>query len=380
MNARTGVEMARAVADAVLYRGHQLYPRLSGVMAHQACGPFGVLVPPAFAAGGGEHSSCHAECLLEHEPGGGAGLITDPDRQTDLGVLRVRVRFLRLVDRSEWVSRRGGLAPVDTVRDPHDEPGASQEAAACEEDALIPLADLLVGSADPDPDPALWTIPVVAPAGREVQPTAAPSGAPPPGGQWRAGALSTPSTPSRPSGPSGPSGPSAPPSAEEPPIARGRVVRAWPRLDAELRLSARWLPGPFRAARLSAELRNTSRWSPGTAADGLTAPGVTDRAAARGQALRRSLIAAHLVFCAPGWRFLSLTDPPWWAVTYAACCHNEGAWPVLIGDGPCHDDTVLAAPVVLPDHPRPDPLTPSIDTTRLGGPLAARPPGPSPRV
>ncbi|MDT3440243.1 MULTISPECIES: hypothetical protein [unclassified Pseudofrankia] len=365
MNARTGVETARAVADAVLYRGHQLYPYLSGVTAHQACGPFGALVPPAFAAGAGEHSSCHAECLLEHEPGGGAGLVTDPGHQADLGVLRVRVRFLRLVDRSEWVGRHGALSPVGTVRAPHGGPCASQEAVACEEDALIPLADLLVGSGDPDPDPALWTIPVVAPAGREVQPVTAPSEAPAPGGPWRAGA---------------PAAASAPLSAREAPGAPRRVVRAWHRLDAELRLSARWLPGPFRAARLSAELRNTSRWSPGTAADGLAAPGVTDRAAARDEALRQSLIAAHLVFCAPGWRFLSLTDPPWWAVTYAACCHNERAWPVLVGDGPGHDDTVLAAPVVLPDHPRPDPIAPAFGTTRLSGPLAAHPHGPPPPV
>ncbi|OHV37017.1 MULTISPECIES: hypothetical protein [Pseudofrankia] len=341
MSGRTGVETARAVADAVLYEGYQPFPYLSGgptQEAREACGQVGVLAPPAFAAGVGEHSSCHAECLFEHEPGRGAGLVTDVDHQADLGVLRVRVRFRRLVDRSVWAGRRGGLAPVDAVRDPHGELRAWRESAPCEQDVLVPLTDLLGTPGDPDPDPAPRTIPLVAPAGREVLLTATPFAAPPPGGAWHPGAASQSS------------------SAGEALVASGRVVRAWHRLDAELCLSARWLPGPFRVARLYAELRNTSPWSPGPTTDGLAAPGATERAAARDEALRRSLLAAHLVLYAPGWRFLSLTDPPWWAVTFTACCHNERAWPVLVsGDDHCHDDTVLAAPVVLTDHPRATP-------------------------
>jgi hypothetical protein len=336
VSAPSGVEAARAVADAALYRGYQLHPHVAG--EHGRHGPFGVLTPPAYAGRGG-HSSCRAECLLEHEPGDGSGLVTDPDRRADLGVLRVRIRFLRLVDRAVWVGARDGVTPADAAGGPGGELCAWWEPAPCDQDALIPLADLLAGAGDvgagdvgtrcggaggAGPDPARWTIPVVSPAGRNVQLAAVPIG--PPG--------------------------------------RGRLVRAWHRLDAQLSLTARWLPGPFRTVHLGAELRNTSRWSP--AAGELAAWGAADPAglsgaldapggdAVRDEALRRSLIAAHLVFSAPGWRFLSLARPPWWAVTFAASCHNERSWPVPVGGaGLGRDDTALVAPVVLPDHPRP---------------------------
>jgi hypothetical protein len=82
------MDLAREVADAVLYEGYLLYPYRASARKNQAQVRFqwGVLVPPAYAAAGhGEHASSLSECLLE--PG------TDP-------VLHVRLRFLQLQHRS----------------------------------------------------------------------------------------------------------------------------------------------------------------------------------------------------------------------------------------------------------------------------------------
>ena len=86
------MDVARQVADAVLYEGYLLYPYRASARKNQVRWQWGVLVPPAYAAAGnGEHASSHTECLLE--PG------IDP-------ILHIRLRFLHLQHRS------GGGGPV----------------------------------------------------------------------------------------------------------------------------------------------------------------------------------------------------------------------------------------------------------------------------
>jgi hypothetical protein len=86
------MDVARQIADAVLYEGYLLYPYRASARKNQIRWQWGVLVPPAYAAAGhGEYAASHSECLLE--PG------TDP-------VLHVRLRFLQLQHRS------GGDGPV----------------------------------------------------------------------------------------------------------------------------------------------------------------------------------------------------------------------------------------------------------------------------
>ena len=80
------MDVARQVADAVLYEGYLLYPYRASARKNQIRWQWGVLVPPAYAAAGhGEYATSHTECLLD--PG------TDP-------VLHVRLRFLQLQHRS----------------------------------------------------------------------------------------------------------------------------------------------------------------------------------------------------------------------------------------------------------------------------------------
>jgi hypothetical protein len=107
------IDIARGVADAVLYEGYLLYPYRASSRKNQVRWQWGVLVPPAYAAAGhGEHASSHSECLLE--PG------TDP-------VLHIRLRFLQLQHRT------GGDGPVPEF----------DEAVEHEIDSVLPVSELL---------------------------------------------------------------------------------------------------------------------------------------------------------------------------------------------------------------------------------------------
>jgi hypothetical protein len=65
MNGPVNVDVARQVADAVLYEGYLLYPYRASSSKNHARWQFGVLGPPgAQDRGLGEDSSMHLECLL----------------------------------------------------------------------------------------------------------------------------------------------------------------------------------------------------------------------------------------------------------------------------------------------------------------------------
>ncbi|HEY3860704.1 MAG TPA: hypothetical protein VGO59_02345 [Verrucomicrobiae bacterium] len=69
----------------------------------------------------------------------------------------------------------------------------------------------------------------------------------------------------------------------------------------------------------------------------------------RGHALDHSLIATHAILSLRGGKFISLIDPPSEWQPAAAQCQNIGLWPVLAG---ADDTEVLAAPIILYDHPQ----------------------------
>lgn len=123
------MDIARQVADAVLYEGYLLYPYRASARKNQIRWQWGVLVPPSYAAAGhGEYDISHTECLVD--PG------TDP-------VLHVRLRFLQLQHRS------GGDGSVP----------AFDEAVEHEIDSVTPVAELL------DTE---QVVPVVVPGGTET--------------------------------------------------------------------------------------------------------------------------------------------------------------------------------------------------------------------
>jgi hypothetical protein len=99
-------DLARKVADAVLYEGYLLYPYRSSAAKNQARWQFGVLMPRLWSeAGPGEPWSTRTECLLEPE---------------DATTVRVQVRFLHVqsktveeVDVEAGTFREVGALPVD---------------------------------------------------------------------------------------------------------------------------------------------------------------------------------------------------------------------------------------------------------------------------
>lgn len=247
------MDLARSVADAVLYEGYLLYPYRASARKNQVRWQWGVLMPPAYAAAGhGEHASSHSECLLE--PG------------TD-SVLHLRLRFLQMQHRS------GGEGPVPEF----------DEAVEQEWDSVVSVSDLLDTG---------QVVAVTVPGGTETT--------------------------------------------------DGVTRQRWP-LEAEVRLSAQRLEGPYGVVRLSVEVVNTARWA--------------EADAARHLALRHSLIAAHTVLAATDGEFISLIDPPEWAKPAAGSCRNERTWPVMIGEAG-RRDVILISPIILYDYPAIAPESP----------------------
>ena len=113
----------------------------------------------------------------------------------------------------------------------------------------------------------------------------------------------------------------------------GVIERTWQELEVTVSISARQCSEAVHAIRV--QVSNT------TEADRLTRDG----------ALLHALVSAHVVLNARGAAWLSLADPPDDVCGAAAACENDGLWPVLISDTYA-DDTVLASPIILEDHPQ----------------------------
>lgn len=94
-------------------------------------------------------------------------------------------------------------------------------------------------------------------------------------------------------------------------------------------------------ARLRVQVRNTTPWS--------------RRGADRDDVLRRSLVGAHLVIGVDHGTLGSVVDPAPWATDAASGCRSRHVHPVLVGDD---DRCVLAAPIILEDHPAIAPESP----------------------
>jgi len=101
------------------------------------------------------------------------------------------------------------------------------------------------------------------------------------------------------------------------------------------------------------------------------------RAADKDAALRSSLIGSHLLMSATGTRFVSVIDPPADVKEAAGRCAQHRCWPVLAGDGGPEgqtSDVVLAAPIILADHPAvaPESTVAMFDSTEIDEILTLR--------
>ncbi|MEV0590693.1 hypothetical protein [Nonomuraea cavernae] len=128
----------------------------------------------------------------------------------------------------------------------------------------------------------------------------------------------------------------------------GAVLRGWQALRGHVEARAELLrPGLFR---LTVRVVNTTPWAGDI----------------RAEAMRHTLISAHTVLHTEGGRFVSLMDPPAELRPLAEECRNLGVWPVLLGEEGDRR-TMLAAPIILYDHPRVSPESPGdlFDATEI---------------
>jgi hypothetical protein len=91
--------------------------------------------------------------------------------------------------------------------------------------------------------------------------------------------------------------------------------------------------------------------------------------ASREEVLRRSIVGVHVLAHTDAGVFASSIDPPHWARPHADGLRNRGLYPVLVGEA---DDVVLAAPIILYDHPQvaEESPGPSFDATEVDELLA----------
>ena len=122
-----------------------------------------------------------------------------------------------------------------------------------------------------------------------------------------------------------------------------RVCRHRERLAGSVSVRVTPLPGPWQAARLTVGVANQT--------------GATSGLMTRDEALPTALVAVHMIITLSGGSFVSMTDPPEWASAEVSGCENIGCWPVLAGPRGSRE-VMLAAPIILPDHPQLAPESP----------------------
>ena len=302
---------AQSIADAVLYEGYVLYPYRASSAKNQVRWQFGVLAPPAYAEDDpSERASARCECLA---------------RAGAESTVSVRIRFLQRQRRTiEAVVGEPGqpvrFEPTERLEVDGQVHVAWDEAIDRVVDVgPIPLASLVVGAGPHNHRFAF-------------------------GGGGDTEAL----------------GRADPPSVDHPsdPVTgrgTGRLVRQRLPVEGRIRLDADRVDGTDGLVRIAVAVENTA---------------VGDTATDRDAALGRALLALHVMVGIDDGRFVSLLDPPEGAEEAAAGCASDGIHPVLVGD----DDVVLAAPIILYDHPAVAPESPGdlYDATEIDEILALR--------
>lgn len=86
-----------------------------------------------------------------------------------------------------------------------------------------------------------------------------------------------------------------------------------------------------------------------------------------------ALVSAHVLVTCQAGAFVSHTDPPLHRREAVAACRQSGVWPVLVGPRGSAQ-AILAAPIILEDHPRLAPESPGdfCDGTEIDEMLALR--------
>ncbi len=303
----------------------------------------GVLVPPGYTATA-EPSCSVTECLLE------AG----PEAR-----LHLRLRFLHLGTRTVERAEGGSFHPVPELTVDGRTFRTFQEVTERETEVALCLSGLL----------RTGDMTTAVPAGPPADREGAGSDGGPYAQRRAGGGRGTGRGHPWPAGATGertimvgvPSEWSADPIVDAHGQIVGRSVSEHLSLRAAIRVRATRPWGPYGLIKLRVTVANTHGWA--------------DALAPREHALRRSLLATHLLIGVSGGAFLSPADPPEWAKEAAARCRCRHCRPVPAGP-PGSREVLLSAPITLYDHPAivPDHPGELIDRTDVAEPSAPRPP------
>jgi hypothetical protein len=262
------LELAKKIADAVLYEGFILYPYRASAIKNRQRFNFGVLLPGTWAEHqqSGDTGRLQAECLIEGE----------------FPRIEVRIRFLQLVSRE--VGRRHSDASSNEVPTPPADPKDLRYESVPElevdgeihqswEEAIereIVASDLKLVELVTNPCTVRWTR-----AAHHSSETLLCAD-----GQV-AGAI----------------------------VRRQRPIEAVVTIGAERLAERLW--------RIRVEVANVTMLAPDTL---------------RPEAQLSALASAHVLLAAQAGQFVSLLEPPDPFAPFVAGCQNRGVWPVLVGD------------------------------------------------
>jgi hydrogenase maturation protease len=261
------LELAKQIADAVLYEGYILYPYRASALKNRQRFNFGVLMPRQWAEHqqAGESGRLQAECLIEG----------------DAPTIEVRVRFLQLVSRQMGRARS---EPSPSTASPPD----GDQLRRCYD--LVPELEVdgqIYQRWEEALDREIVTSDLPLPKLVEAPFTT----------HWASEARE---------------------SAETLINARGETAGAIVRRQAPIEAVATIL-----AQRLGERL-----WKLRIVVENVTSLAVT---ASRPAAQVSSLASAHLLLAAKAGAFVSLLEPEEEHAESAAGCQNVGVWPVLVG-------------------------------------------------
>jgi hydrogenase maturation protease len=300
-------QAVEAIANAVLYEGYMLYPYRPSSVKNRQRFNFGVLYPKSYSQGqtGSDAWSLQTECLVEG---------------TLHAAIEVKVRFLKLVNRSVWklrpsCSSEDGSAGYESVAALEVDGRVFtpwQEAIECE--VTVPVSKLN----------ALTTTSMQRnfdfPAKEESENL---------GGK----------------------------------CALGLMKRNQESICGVVEIKVeRAVDGIFK---VRVRVRNLTSFQ-AVSRD-------ADTVINREQALMRSLLSAHVVLSATDGQFVSLLESPENLKELSAGCENVGVWPVLVGaEG--ERSMMLASPIILYDYPEIAPESPGdlFDGTEIDEILALR--------
>jgi hydrogenase maturation protease len=286
------LELAKKVADAILYEGYLLYPYRASAVKNRQRFNFGVLLPPSFARAQSGHDawSMRTECLIEG----------------DAPRLDVRVCFLQIVTREAGrliEAGEVGCGALDTAANP-------TATASTRKFEIVP--ELEVGGQifqtwqeAVEREVAAFDLNVreLVEAARHIR--------------WN-----------------------APPGEETEtlcdPVGRvaGVLVRRREPIECAIDISAE--PLGDRLWKIAVAVENQTPFA-----------GIGTRE----DALPYSLIATHTLLAARGAEFISMLEPPQGFAAACAGCQNTGTWPVLVGaEG--ERGWMLSSPIILYDYPQ----------------------------